>query len=132
MPYGLKNSAATFQRLMERVLGELRGKICFVYIDDIIIYSKTPEEHKKHLHQVFERLTQANLTLNMKKCQFFTRQLKFLGHLITERGIEMDKEKLQAVVDFPTPSDLKSLQRFLGLAGLYHRYIPHFADITAP
>ncbi len=117
MPYGLRNSAATFQRLMERVLADWRGRICFIYIDDIIIYSKTLEQHIQHLNILFHKLTQANLTLNMKKCHFFKRQLKFLCHIVSESGVEIDREKTKAVAEFPPLQDLKSLQIFLGLAG---------------
>ncbi|GAA6072916.1 uncharacterized protein LOC114451186 [Tachysurus ichikawai] len=132
MPFGLKNAAATFQRLMEKVLADLRGKICFLYIDDIIVYSLSLEHRTQHLNAILQSLSQANFTLNMKKCHFFKWQLKVLGHIVTERGVEVDPEKTQAIAQYPLPADLKALQRFLGFSGWYHKFIPCFADITAP
>lgn len=92
-PYGLRNATATFQRLMEKVLEELRGKLCFVYIDDIIIYSWLLEEHIQHLNTIMQRLNQAYLTLNMKRCHFFKWQLKFLGHIISVKEVEVKPQK---------------------------------------
>ena len=90
MPFGLTNAPATFQRTMDKVLGPLNLKCALVYIDDIIVYSKSFEDHLKHLRLVFERIANANLWINFNKCEFIKRQVSFLGHLISKNGIKPD------------------------------------------
>lgn len=125
--FSLKTAGASFQHLMECVLREIKGKCCFVYIDDIVVYSKDENEHLLHLSQVFSCLNQAGLTLNLKKCNMMQRSLTFLGHVISEQGIKMDPAKIASVSQFPVPQSLKDVQRFLGLAGWYHLFVPRFS-----
>lgn len=131
LPFGLKNAAASFQRLMEHVLRELKGRCCLVYIDDVVVYSQNELEHMQHLKQVFKCLHDAGLTLNLKKCNFIQRALTFLGHIVSGDGIKTDPSKVAAVNEFPVPQSLKDVQRFLSLAGWYHRFIPHFSEKAA-
>lgn len=130
LPFGLKNAAASFQRMMEHVLRELKGKCCLVYIY-VVVYSENEEKHLKHLDQVFSCLANAGLTLNLQKCNFFQTSLTFLGHLVSGDGVKTDPSKVSAVREFPVPQSLKDVQRFLGLAGWYHRFIPNFSDKAA-
>lgn len=132
MPFGLKNAPATFQRLMQNVLGDLHLRGVVVYLDDIIIYSKTEEEHMALLEQVFKRLREAGLKLSPKKCHFMRKQIKVLGHIVSEEGIACDPEKTSAVASWPAPTNVKELQRFLGFTGFYRRFIEDYAKIAKP
>ncbi len=132
MPFGLKNAPATFQRLMETVLEELRGKICFVYIDDIIIYSPSLTQHFHDLQTVLSHLQSAGFTINLKKSKFCLQELTFLGHVVSLKGVSADTNKVEAIRSYPVPKNLKEVQRFLGLAGWYHRFVPHFSNIAEP
>ena len=132
MPFGLKNAQATFQRLMQRVLGDLHLKGCVVYIDDIIIYTKTEEEHEQMLEKVFQRIRDAGLKLSPKKCHFFQKKIKCLGHVVSEQGISCDPKKTSAVSSWPTPTNVKDVQKFLGFTGFYRRFIQDYAKVARP
>ncbi len=132
LPFGLCNSPATFQRLMEECLGDLHLSICCIYIDDLIIYSRTFEEHIERLETVFQRLRECNLKLAPEKCSFFKQKVNCVGHVISEKGIEPDPEKIDAVRDWKTPTLPTEVRQFLGFAGYYRRFVPNFAKIAKP
>ena len=130
MPFGLCNAAQTFQRFMDQVLSGLQ--FCFVYIDDLLVASSSPTEHREHLHIVFERLNNHGLILNTAKSVFGVSQLEFLGHQVTPTGVEPLASRVSAITDFPRPTSTKQLRRFLGLINFYHRFVPQCAAILHP
>jgi transposase InsO family protein len=132
MPFGLHSAPATFQRLMDRVIGPELDPYCFAYLDDIVVLGETFEQHLQVLQEVFRRLRAANLRLNPDKCQFGRRSLTYLGHVVTAAGIRTDPDKVAAIRQLATPKTLRQLRRFLGMASWYRRFIPDFSRIAAP
>jgi hypothetical protein len=116
MPFGLCNAGATFQRLMDVIMTGLHLEICLVYLDDIVVFGSSANEHLQRLEMVFQRLLQAGLKLKPEKCKFFQRSVSFLGHVISDQGIGTDPEKTRAVAEWPTPATVSELRSFLGLA----------------
>ena len=132
MAFGLTNAPATFQRLMERCMGELHLKECLIYLDDVIIFSDTIECHFRRLEAVFQRLELAGLRLNGSKCEFFKTQVQYLGHIVSCNGVETDPEKIKVLQEWPVPTCIKELRSFLGFAGYYRRFIQGFSQIAKP
>ena len=132
LPFGLCNSPATFQRLMTHILRGLEWSICLVYIDDLIIFSRTFDEHITHLEQVFKRLREANVRLKPSKCHFVKPQVEYLGHVVSKDGLSPNPDKIKAVRDFPIPTNTTGVKAFLGLCNYYRRFIKGFAQIAAP
>ena len=132
MPFGLTNALATFQRLMESCLGDLHLKYCIIYLDDIIIFSKTPEEHVERLAQVFEKLSSAGLKLKPSKCEFCKPRIEYLGHIVSKDGIEVNPKKIEAIVKWPRPKTVTQVHSFLGFCNYYPKFIYKFAQIAKP
>ena len=132
LSFGLSNAPAIFQRLMDLVLLGLNWQICLAFLDDVIVMSSTFEQHLEHLQQVFERFRGANLKLNAGKCHLIQEKVKFLGSIVSRDGIAPDPEKVQAVKEWPVPTDLKQVCGFVALASYYRKHIAHFADIARP
>lgn len=132
LAFGLAGGPATFQRVMDQLLMGLKGAGCYVYLDDVVVYSSTIEEHADRLRDLFSRLQQANLKVNLDKCRFCEKEVTYLGHLVTRNGVRPDPEKLEAVLSFPRPRNVREVRGFLGLAGYYRRFIREFAEIARP
>ena len=132
MPFGLCNAPATFQRAMDTIFRKERGKMVFPYLDDIIVYSKTIEEHQEHLKVVFGKLKAANIALNEKKCNMFKEELKILGFIISEGTVKTDPEKVLAIKSYPKPTIIKELRSFLGMTGFCREFIGRYAQIVEP
>ena len=129
---GLKNAGSTFQRMMDKVLDGLIGEICYVYLDDIIIFSESLEEHEGRVKQVFDRLKKNGLQIKIKKCEFIKPSIKFLGHKISYGKVEMSQHLVEAIADAELPKTMRQLRGFMGLANYYRKFIKGFAKIASP
>ncbi|GJR92536.1 putative nucleotidyltransferase, ribonuclease H [Tanacetum coccineum] len=127
MPFGLTNAPAVFMDLMNRVFHEYLDKFVIVFIDDILVYSKTREEHEDHLRIVLEILRQKKLYAKFSKCDFWLGQVAFLGHIVSADGISMDPAKVEAITKWPRPTTVTEVRSFLGLAGYYRRFVEGFS-----
>ena len=130
MPFGLCNAAQTFQRMMDVIMQGLPHT--FVYLDDCLVASRNMEDHILHLGQVMDRLQTAGLRVNFKKCVFAVGGLQFLGHSVSRAGMSPVSDNVAAVRNFPPPSDIKQLQRFLGMINFYRRFMPQAARVLKP
>ena len=115
MPFGLTNAPVTFQHLMENCLGDLHLNWCIIYLDDIIVYLKTPEEHLERLEAVFNKISKARLKLKPNKCEFFKSEITYLGHIVSNKGIATDPKKIKAIQLWPRPTTVTEVRKFTGL-----------------
>ena len=127
LPFGLTNAPAAFTQMMEMVLAGLTWKYCGLYMDDCIVYSDGVDEHFHRLRVILSRFRDANLRCKLKKCCFFMKEVEYLGHIITAEGVRMSPDKIKAIVELPAPSDVKGVQRIVGMAGFYRKFIKNFS-----
>jgi hypothetical protein len=132
LAFGLTNAPGTFQRLMNFVLHSVIGKNCLVYLDDIIVFSRSKEEYLTNLEQIFNLLKEANLKLGLSKCKFVCESVQYLGHVISVNGILPDPGKVEFLKNVKRPTTITEIQSFLGLASYYRRIIRNFANIAHP
>lgn len=132
MPFGLANSPKTFERLMELVMSGLQWEKCLVYLDDVIIFGKTFTQTLENLVSVFDRFRSANLKLKPKKCAFFKDEIKYLGYIVSEFGVQCDPGKIEAIKNWPKPHNVGDVRSFLGIASYYRKFIPNFSDAAFP
>ncbi|XP_075151143.1 uncharacterized protein LOC142225255 [Haematobia irritans] len=132
LPFGLRNAPSIFQRALDDILREHIGKICYVYIDDIIIFGKDEQTHIENLEKVFHTLELSNMKVQLDKCEFLKTEVEFLGFLISDKGIRANPKKVETINKFPIPETIKDLRSFLGMSGFYRRFIKDYAKLAKP
>ena len=130
MPFGLTNAPSVFMTAMQDMLRDL--PFCVVYLDDILIFSKSPEEHVDHVRQVLSRLEQHRYFLKLAKCEFFKKELPFLGHIVSEEGVKPEPRKIAVVREWKVPTNVHDVRSFLGFANYFRKFIRDFSHIAAP
>lgn len=132
MPMGLKNAPATFQRVMDHILRDFIGKFCVIYLDDILIFSTSLQEHAENLEKILQAIHKYNLKIQLDKSEFLKKETAFLGHIVTTEGVKANPEKIEAIKSWPLPRNDKELKGFLGTMGYYRKFIRDFARIVKP
>lgn len=132
MPFGLCCAPGTFQALMDKLFSDMKWKDILIYLDDIIIFSRTVEEHIEKLKRVFQRLREAGLTLKPSKCHYLKKEIEILGFKVNAEGISVDQNKINGIANMPTPKSVKEVQRFLGMCNYYRKFIKNFSAIARP
>ena len=132
MPFGLCNTPPTFQRLMQNCLGELNLTYCLIYLDDVIVFSETPEEHLQRMHVVFDHLQEHSLKLKPSKCDVFKSEINYLAHHVSQKGVHPSKKNLESIAQCLPPDTYTKVKSFVGLVGHYQHFIKGFSKIAAP
>jgi len=132
LSFGLANAPSMFQRIMDFVLAGLTWECCLVFVDNILVFSSTFDEHVERLGRVFDRLSAAGLKLKPSKCKLFQKRVSFLGHVVSGKGIEPDPAKVSAVTEWPVPRNVTEVRSFVGLASYYRSFLASFREIAAP
>ena len=132
MPFGLSNAPGTFQAHVNKAFADMLDLFVLIYLDDFLIFSKTEEEHIEHVSKVLQRVIDSKLACNLKKCKFHVKSVEFLGYEVSAKGVNMLTDRVQTIRDWLPPTDLKSLQSFLGFCNFYRGFIPKYSSITLP
>ena len=132
MPFGLCNAPSTFQRLMQRIFGDQQCQSLLLYLDDIVVFSSTFQQHLKRLEVVLQRLKFKSLKAKLSKCSFFQHEVRYLGHIISAEGVSTDPGKVEAVASWQPPTTILELRSFLGFASYYRHFVEGFAKLAAP
>jgi hypothetical protein len=132
MPFGLSGAPGTFQAMMNKVFQDVLDVSVIIYLDDILIFLCNPEEHKAHVKEVLQHLMNMQLFCKGSKCKFHQTTVEYLGIIVSDKGFSLDKLKIQAVQEWPTPTTVKQVQSFLGFANFVRRFVANFSQIAQP
>ncbi len=132
MPFGLTNAPAAFMDLMNTIFRPYLDQFVVVFIDDIFVYSRNAEEHDRHLRIVLQTLREKQLYAKLSKCEFWLKEISFLGHVVSAEGIKVDPSKIEAILNWKPPRNITEIHSFLGLAGYYRRFVKGFSMLASP